>query len=80
MEELARKVCYTELVYQRVNKKLGTKLEKDQIEVLVQQVLHLKESEILRKGKNIYIQNRALKRRLTINASTFRLITMDVLK
>ena len=42
-QEILKNICYTELVYERINKKLNIKLSKKQIEVYIFKIL--KEAE-----------------------------------
>tara|TARA_R110002049_G_scaffold113055_2_gene263098 strand:- start:178 stop:453 length:276 start_codon:yes stop_codon:yes gene_type:complete len=80
-EKILTKICYTELVYGRINKKLNLDLSKQKIETLISTILsETNESEFLKKGKNIYITNNERKIRLTINSYTNRIITADKLK
>lgn len=75
------KICYTELVYGRINKKLSTQLSKEQIEALICKVITESENKAFNKiGKNYYITNfeRAIK--ITVNSNTFRVITVDRIK
>ncbi len=49
---IREKICYTELVYQRINKKLKLSLSKDQIEELVLTIIEeTDESNIKKKVK-----------------------------
>jgi hypothetical protein len=76
--EILEKICYTELVYGRINKKLGKNFSKKQIEKKVYDlVLKTSEKQFKRVGKNIYISNFEEMVRLTINSNTFRIITAD---
>lgn len=76
--EILNKICYTNLVYGRINKKLGVVLSKDQIEELILSIIkETDESGFYRKGKNIYIINDNRNIRLTINSNTYRIITAD---
>jgi uncharacterized protein DUF3781 len=71
-------ICYTELVYQRINKKLDVKFSKEQIEEYILKIL--KESDIsffTKSGKNFYVVNTENNIRITINSNTFRIITVD---
>lgn len=73
-------ICYTELVYERINKKLNMKLSKDKIEEMIFEIISETDNTEFRKtGKNIYITNKAKRIRLTINSYTNRLITADKL-
>lgn len=72
------KICYTELVYERINKKLNIGLSKDKIEEMIFAIIkETDEGEFQKKGKNIYITNNERKVRLTINSYTNRIITAD---
>ncbi len=53
------KLCYTELVYERINKKLKIDLSQDKIEGLFTIViLETDENKFIKTGKSIYITNR----------------------
>lgn len=72
------KLCYTELVYGRINKKLKIDLSKDKIEELITTViLETDENKFIKTGKNIYITNEKRNIVLTINSYTNRIITTD---
>jgi hypothetical protein len=74
--EILKKLCYTVLVYDRINKKLGTHLAKDQIEKKIYQIILESPIEsISRKGKNFYIKNQNIS--ITVNSNTYRVITVD---
>ncbi|WP_314067926.1 DUF3781 domain-containing protein [uncultured Vagococcus sp.] len=73
-------VCYTDLVYGRINKKLGTSLLNKDIEALVISLLSCAENKIEKIGKNFYIKDLDNKISLTINSYTYRVITADKLK
>lgn len=71
-------LCYTELVYGRINKKLSTNYSKLEIESLILDLLNnSSEEDYLKIGKNYYVSNHKHKIRLTINSYTFRVITAD---
>lgn len=79
-KEILNKICYTELVYGRINKKLNLELSKSKIENLISTILsETDESEFKKKGKNIYITNNERNIKLTINSYTNRIITADKL-
>ena len=74
------KICYTELVYGRINKKLNIELSKDKIEEMILTIINeTSESEFKKTGKNIYITNNERNIKLTINSYTNRIITADKL-
>jgi len=77
-QEILENICYTELVYERINKKLNIKFSKKQIEEYIFNILK-ETDEILFSGigKNIYVLNTENNIRITINSNTFRLITVD---
>lgn len=78
--EIIDKICYTELVYGRVNKKLNIDLSKDKIEAMISKIIsETAADKFQKKGKNIYITNNERNIRLTINFFTNRLITVDKL-
>jgi hypothetical protein len=78
---IIEKLCYTELVYKRINKKLTTDFSKEQIESFVDEVLRrTHEKFYIKTGKNYYITNAENNIRITINSNTFRIITVDRLK
>ena len=74
------KICYTELVYGRINKKLHIELSKDKIEELIFEIIKKTDESAFQKTvKNIYITNNKRNIRLTINSFTNRIITADKL-
>ncbi|MCW3788899.1 DUF3781 domain-containing protein [Plebeiibacterium sediminum] len=74
-------LCYTELVYQRINKKLATDLSKVQIEQLIDTILKkTSEASYIKTGKNYYVTSSDDHIRITINSNTFRVITVDRLR
>lgn len=76
--EIIEKHCYTKLVYERINKKLKSSFSNEESEVLIKKVL--KETPIenyIKKGKNFYVSNKQHHIRITINSTTFRIITVD---
>ena len=77
-EEILKNICYSELVYGRINKKLNINFSKKQIEEFVYKILKETEEKFYSKiGKNYYIENAENNVRLTVNSNTFRIITMD---
>ncbi len=78
--EILQKLCYTRLVYRRINKKLRCQLSDDEIEELIFKVITETKKELFeRKGKNVYITNREQNIRITVNRNTFRVITVDLI-
>lgn len=79
--KIINSICYTDLVYGRINKKLKLNLSNPDIETLVITVLkETPEHQFIKKGKNIYISNTSKNIRLTINSYTYRIITADIIK
>ena len=77
-KEILQKHCYTELVYQRINKKLSTSFSKQESEALIKKVLIETEIAQFEKiGKNFYISNKDYNIKITVNSNTFRIITVD---
>lgn len=80
-EVILNKICYTDLVYGRINKKLNLSLSNDAIEELIVEIIkETVASELNKIGKNIYISNHNKNIRLTINSFTNRIITADKLQ
>jgi hypothetical protein len=76
--DVLKKVCYTELVYGRINKKLNKQLSKEEIEKMILETLEeAKESQFQKIGKNIYVTNCERNIRITVNSNTYRIITVD---
>ena len=78
--EILNRICYTELVYERINKKLNGNFSKSEIEKMFFDIV--KETpEILfqRIGKNIHVTNHERNIKTTINSNTYRIITVDKL-
>jgi hypothetical protein len=76
--EILKTICYTELVYGRINKKLNSNYSKSEIEEMLFRII--KETEIRffhKTGKNIYVENSTNNIRITINSNTYRVITVD---
>lgn len=79
-DEILKNHCYTELVYQRINKKLNTCLSKKEIEIFIKKILRETPVEgYIKKGKNFYITNKQNNIKITVNSNTFRVITVDSL-
>ena len=79
--EILQNICYTELVYERINKKLNTKHSKEQIEKLIlNTILNTNEKSFEKIGKNYYVTNIEHNIRITVNSNTFRIITADKIK
>ncbi|AQS94799.1 MULTISPECIES: DUF3781 domain-containing protein [unclassified Polaribacter] len=79
-EEILKKHCYTELVYQRINKKLSTNFCKAEIREFIKKVIQETEVAKFEKcGKNFYISNNKDNIKITVNSNTFRIITVDKL-
>ena len=79
--EILKKICYTELVYERINKKLNKQLSKSEIEELILTIIkETGETEFEKAGKNIYVTNKENQVRLTINSNNYRIITADLLQ
>lgn len=77
--EILNNICYTELVYGRINKKLNKQLSKRQIEEMLLNIIkETSEAYFQQIGKNIYVSNSEKNIRITINSNNFRVITVDV--
>jgi hypothetical protein len=76
--EILNKICYTELVYERINKKLKSKFSKGEIEKLLFDIVkETNEKHFKKIGKNIYITSHERNVRITVNSNTYRIITVD---
>ena len=77
-EAILKNLCYTELVYGRINKKLNTAYSEREIEQMIHRVVgETEEGFFERIGKNIYVSNRRENLKITINSRTYRVITVD---
>ena len=71
-------ICYTELVYERINKKMNIKFSKRRIEEFIFNTLQETDQSFFNKnGKNFYITNKKNNIRITVNSYAFRVITVD---
>jgi hypothetical protein len=78
--QILKKHSYTELVYDRINKKLGAFYSKEESEILIKNVISKTEiSKFQKIGKNFYISSKEYNIKITINSNTFRIITVDKL-
>ena len=74
-------ICYTQLVYRRINKKLNTNYSKQEIEDLIHKLLKETDEEHFSKiGKNYYVKNKKNYVSITINSNTYTVITVDKIK
>ena len=75
---ILRNICYTDLVYGRINKKLGINLTNDEIEEFIFKIINnAQKDEMVIIGKNYYISNYTENIKITINRNTTRIITAD---
>ncbi|WP_407889449.1 DUF3781 domain-containing protein [Levilactobacillus sp. N40-8-2] len=75
--KISENICYTELMYERVNKKLAVDWSRSETEVWVQAILGDPDSLVGRRGKNYYVANQRRRVQLTVNACNYRLITVN---
>ena len=77
-QTIIENLCYTELVYGRINKKLAVDFTKEKIELLIDEILKkTNEKFYIKTGKNYYVTNTEYNIRITVNSNTFRIITVD---
>lgn len=70
-------ICYTELVYDRIRKKLNLNLpNNDDIESFVKDII-VNSNKIEQVGKNYYVFSNKEHTRITVNKNNFRVITAD---
>ncbi len=79
-EVVLKNICYTDLVYQRINKKLGISLSKTDIESLIYRTILDNYVTISKIGKNFYIKNPNNHIQVSVNSNTYRVITVDKIK
>lgn len=78
--EILTNICYTDLVYGRINKKLSGNYSKGKIESMLKNIIEkTQEINFVKKGKNFYITNSENNIKITVNSNTFRVITVDQL-
>ncbi len=76
--KILNNICYTELVYGRINKKLKTNYLKSEIEKIIYELLtETDEGNFMKFGKNYYATNPEKQIRVTINSNNYRIITVD---
>lgn len=79
--EILNNICYTELVYNRINKKLNINYLKSEIEKMLFDIIQQTEEKFFQRiGKNVYVTNIENNIKITININTYRVITVDLLK
>lgn len=79
--EILTNICYTQLVYGRINKKLNTTYSKPEIETLIHEIVREANERYVEKiGKNFYVTNPEKGIRITINSNTYRVITVDKIR
>lgn len=77
---LAENIRYTDLVYERINKKLNINLTHLQIKKMINNlILGTSIKDFHRKGKNIYIYNYSLNIGITINFNSKTVITANII-
>jgi len=77
LKTISENICYTELVYERVNKKLAVDWSHSETETWVHAILRDPDSLVERRGKNYYVANQRRRSQLTVNAHNYRLITVN---
>ncbi|WP_369049132.1 DUF3781 domain-containing protein [Tenacibaculum sp. UWU-22] len=76
--EILNNICYTELVYSRINKKLKSNLSNVEIENFIFEVIkNAHVDNFIKTGKNFYVSNLSKNIRITVNSNTYRIITVD---
>ncbi|MDA3891555.1 MAG: DUF3781 domain-containing protein [Salinivirgaceae bacterium] len=80
-QKITEHLCYTELAYKRINKKLTVNFSKKQIEMFIDEILKKTNKMFFTKtGKNYYVTNKENNIKITINSNTFRVITVNKIK
>ncbi|ODT34902.1 MAG: hypothetical protein BGN92_07375 [Sphingobacteriales bacterium 41-5] len=76
--EILNRICYTEVVYHRINKKLESNYSRSEIENLIFNIINeTQEMFFQRIGKNNYVTNTERNIKIIINTNTYRIITVD---
>ncbi|WP_255346273.1 DUF3781 domain-containing protein [Prevotella sp. oral taxon 317] len=77
---IIEKLCYTELVYDRINRKLGLHLSPHEIESFVSEIIEsTDDAHIQKRGKNYYVTNDAAHVRIRVNSFKYGVITVDII-
>ena len=77
---IIEKLCCTELVCDRINRKLGLHLSPHEIESFVSRIIEsTDDAHFQKRGKNYYITNDAAHVRITVNSFTNRVITIGII-
>lgn len=80
-EIILNRICYTDLVYGRICKKLDIQKTNEEIEKYISEIIKETPPDNFKKdGKNYYIKNIIRGVEITINQNTIRVITVDKLK
>ena len=74
-EKIKANICYTELVYDRIRKKLNIQLDNVNIENLISKIISDDKSILDKRGKNFYVANKKMGIEVTINSNNYRVIT-----
>ncbi|MGL5436965.1 MAG: DUF3781 domain-containing protein [Lachnospiraceae bacterium] len=70
-------LCYTELVFERINKKLKMSLSPEEIRGFIYSIVMSEDCTIYKRGKNYYACNDKAGVQITINSFNCRVITAD---
>ena len=77
-KQILDNLCYTELVYGRIRKKLSIQMTNEEIEnYIFQAIVETPLENFEKTGKNYYIRNLNRKIQITINSYTTGIITAD---
>jgi hypothetical protein len=76
-QKILKHLCYTDLVYGRINKKLKTTMARDEIEKFISDLVACEDNQIQKIGKNYDVRDQKNGVSVTINRNTFRVITAD---
>jgi hypothetical protein len=79
-KDLVKGLRYTDLVYNRINKKLKINLTRLQIEKMIDElILSTPIKDCKKIGKNIYVDNHSLNISITINSNSSTVITANII-
>ncbi len=79
-DSILQNLCYTDLVYDRIRKKLNLNLtNRDMEEYILRLIEEIPPGDITVRGKNYYLIHTGENIQLTINRNTCRIITADLI-
>lgn len=75
IDTIKQNICYTDLVYDRIRKKLAIQLSNNEIEKMMMKIVSDDQSTLEKRGKNFYITSLSMNVVVTVNSNNYRVIT-----